>query len=105
MPTKTTEGPAFPCLACIREEGCSDNYWYVALAKVVIRGEVRSDELWALLRKREGQYGHGMIVRIITCMADDGASLDEKCDRVAQIIHNYGVPRSEDEHTCEEKKA
>lgn len=105
MPTKVDERPAFPCLACIREEGRPDNDWYTDLAKVVIQGEIRSDELWTLLRKREGQYSHGMIVRIITCMADEDAGMDEKCEQIARIIHGFGFPRSEDQHTCEKKGA
>ena len=105
MPTKADERPAFPCLACIRERGRPDNDWYVELARVVIQGKIQSDELWTLLRKREGQHSHRMIVRIITCMADNDAGLDEKCERITRIIHSFGFPRSEDQHNCGKKEA
>ena len=101
MPIKTAGLTAFPCLACIREQGRPDNDSYVELARIVICGEISSVEVWSLLRKREDQNRYGMIPRIVACMDEKNAGLDEKCDRIALIIHDFGFPKSEDQHTCE----
>lgn len=99
MPTKTVERPAFPCLACIREEGRPDNDWFTELARVVLLGNVTSAEVWLLLRKRDGQYGHQLFNRIGDYF-EGHACPDEKIRLTAEALHQYGVPRAEDQHTC-----
>ncbi len=103
MPTKTGERPAFPCLACVREQGRPDNDWYEQLAEIVISGEVNSMEIWSLLRKRQGQYSHNLIHRIV-CIADENTGFQVKVGRISEAIREYGVPRMEDEHACGKKK-
>ena len=104
MPTKTGERPAFPCLACIREQGRPDNEWYTELAKIVVlHREVNSWEIWSLLRKREGQYRHGLIDKIIR-IVEENAGFQIKVGKISETIHEYGVPLAEEEHSCRSKE-
>ena len=103
MPIEVAKRLAFPCLACIREEGHPDNDWFTELARIVLLGNVTSMEVWSLLRKRDGQNSHGLINKIVN-VNESTESLDRKIKKIAEAIREYGVPRTEDNHTCGRKR-